>query len=53
MMTTRRTWIVFYGKTLQSCRVFHAEYHAEQYARAMQLNGTEFRIVNADEKIYD
>jgi hypothetical protein len=43
------TFIVFYGVRLteQSCKVFYTEHHAEQFKRALELNGTPARIVEA------
>jgi hypothetical protein len=40
-------FIVFYGvrQTEQSCKVFHTEHHAEQFKRALELNGTPACIV--------
>lgn len=49
----RHTWTVFYGVKLtdQSCRVFHAEHLAEQFLRALQINGTPCVLVNTQERI--
>ena len=33
----RKIWIVRFGKVFQR---FHTAYHAEQFARALALNGT-------------
>ncbi len=37
----RARWIVTFGK----CRyAFYTEYHAEQFARALRLNGTAYTL---------
>jgi hypothetical protein len=40
-------FIVFYGLRLteQSLKIFHTEHHAEQFKRALDLNGTPACIV--------
>ncbi len=37
-----RTWIIRFGT---SERVFYTSYHAEQFCRALRLNGTVYTIV--------
>jgi hypothetical protein len=37
----RAKWLITFGK---SERVFYTLYHAEQFARALRLNGTEFTL---------
>ena len=34
-------WAVWYGA---SVNLFHTRHHADQFARALRLNGTEFRL---------
>jgi uncharacterized protein with PIN domain len=36
-----KMWIVRFGKTAQR---FYTEYHTEQFARALRLNGTPYTI---------
>lgn len=50
---TRQTWVVFYGPRIinRSCKVFYTEYHAEQFARALELNGTDYCIVEGKETL--
>ncbi len=41
MKTSQKRWIVTFGK----CRnVYYTQYHAEQFYRALCLNGTACRI---------
>lgn len=47
----RPTWTVFYGLR-NSCRVFLAEHLAEQFYRALLLNGTEARLVNTQQRSF-
>ena len=42
------TWTVFYGPS-NSCRVFRTEHHAEQFYRALLLNGTQCQLIATEE----
>jgi hypothetical protein len=36
-----KTWIVTFGR---SRRVYYTHYHAEQFCRALRLNGTAYQL---------
>jgi len=47
-MRTIRTWIVSFGyPEIKAKRVFYTDYHAEQFARALWLNGTPYTITES------
>lgn len=37
-----KIWAVYFGN---SKAVYHTHYHAEQFARALRLNGTSYKLV--------
>jgi len=37
-------WLVRWGMNAKVCREYHTEHHAEQFARALRLNGTPVEV---------
>ncbi len=44
-----KTWRVYFGRNENDMRIFaryYTAYHAEQFAEALRMNGTPYRIEN-------
>jgi hypothetical protein len=40
-MVIKNIWVITFGKCF---RVYYTPYHADQFARALRLNGTPYRL---------